>query len=138
MTSLNLDRDRPERRVRPGGGVAILTTGGPLLNSSSMELSPGPRIEALRATIADFLEKEVYPLEEPHLWGEFAVVEPLLEELRAEVRRRGWWLPQIPEVWGGMGLSLLEHAHLSEVLGRTPSAITSSTARRRTPATSRS
>ena len=32
----------------------------------------------------------------------------------------GLWLPQIPSAYGGMGLSLLEHGFVSEVLGQSP------------------
>ncbi|MEM9694187.1 MAG: acyl-CoA dehydrogenase family protein, partial [Myxococcota bacterium] len=43
-----------------------------------------------------------------------------LGEIRDKVKRKGMWLPQAPPELGGMGLSVLEHGLLSEVLGRTP------------------
>jgi acyl-CoA dehydrogenase len=40
--------------------------------------------------------------------------------LRAEVKQAGLWGPQMPAELGGMGLSVLEHGLMSEVLGRSP------------------
>ena len=45
---------------------------------------------------------------------------PLLEQKRARARETGLWAAHIPEEHGGAGLSLLEFAHLSEELGRSP------------------
>jgi alkylation response protein AidB-like acyl-CoA dehydrogenase len=45
---------------------------------------------------------------------------PKLEEKRRKVRELGMWSPQLPKEWGGMGLSFMEHAMLSEELGRCP------------------
>ncbi len=44
----------------------------------------------------------------------------LLEELRAAVKAAGLWGPQIPKELGGMGLGLVDHALVSERLGRSP------------------
>ncbi len=76
-----------------------------------------PLLESARA----FIEDEVMP-REAELLGthDFAAIEPLLEALRAKVKERGLWLPQAPSELGGMGLSVLEHGLMSEVLGRTP------------------
>lgn len=43
-----------------------------------------------------------------------------LDGLRALVKADGMWGPQIPQDLGGMGLSLLHHGMVSEVLGRSP------------------
>ena len=48
-------------------------------------------------------------------WGDDVI--SYLEAKRAENRNAGLWLPQIPEQWGGMGLSLTEFGRMSEVLG---------------------
>lgn len=45
---------------------------------------------------------------------------PQLRGLRAEVKRMGAWAPHLPKNHGGMGLSLVEFARISEVLGRSP------------------
>jgi alkylation response protein AidB-like acyl-CoA dehydrogenase len=45
---------------------------------------------------------------------------PLLAEKRQQVKDLGLWAPHLPEAIGGMGLSLLEFAHISEALGHSP------------------
>ncbi len=52
--------------------------------------------------------------------GSFAAVVPELEAIRAEVKREGLFCPQLPKSLGGMGLSLMEHARMSEELGWSP------------------
>jgi acyl-CoA dehydrogenase len=70
--------------------------------------------------IRDFMHREVYPLEPDFLTGSFRHMLPVLEEKRAKVKAMGLWAPHIPERYGGQGLSLLEFAHVSEELGRSP------------------
>ena len=68
----------------------------------------------------EFMREEVEPLEaQVHAHG-FLASNDALEALRAKAKAAGLWLPQIPEKHGGMGLSLLDHGLLSEVLGRSP------------------
>lgn len=67
-----------------------------------------------------FLEKEVYPLEQAFFRRPFRELLPELTALRNRVKQMGLWGPQLPEELGGMGLSLVEHALVSEALGRTP------------------
>jgi alkylation response protein AidB-like acyl-CoA dehydrogenase len=68
----------------------------------------------------DFVEETVIPLERRFLAEGFHAVSPELEAARGEAKRLGLWAPQLPEAWGGRGLSLLEFGHVSEVLGRSP------------------
>jgi acyl-CoA dehydrogenase len=76
-----------------------------------------PRLDAARA----FIDDEVIPREKELLGADdFTNIEPLLGELRAKVKAKGLWLPQGPKELGGLGLSVLEHGLMSEVLGRTP------------------
>jgi alkylation response protein AidB-like acyl-CoA dehydrogenase len=82
----------------------------------SVPESLAPTLDAVRA----FVECEIVPRERALLGASFREVEPELERLRAEVKRRGLWLPQAPRELGGLGLSVLEHGLVSEVLGRTP------------------
>src|SRR2546423_1713466 len=44
----------------------------------------------------------------------------LIKQMRAQVKALGWWTPQLPKEYGGVGLTLTEFARLSEELGRTP------------------
>jgi acyl-CoA dehydrogenase len=45
---------------------------------------------------------------------------PQLQHLRSEVKRIGAWAPHLAPADGGLGLSLVEFARVSEVLGRSP------------------
>lgn len=79
-----------------------------------------PHIQELCSQVRAFLEQHVLPLEPELDETRFRKLVPTLERVRQEVRSRGWWAPPLPPELGGMGLSLLEFAHLSEELGRTP------------------
>jgi acyl-CoA dehydrogenase len=67
-----------------------------------------------------FVDEHVIPLEAEVRTAGFVAVEPRLHELRQRARTAGWWLPQIAREHGGMGLRVLEHGLVSEVLGRSP------------------
>src|SRR6516162_10740563 len=84
-----------------------------------MEFSTPEKLRDLLGTIRRFVERDVYPLEAP---GEksFAAVLPELKRCRQRVKEMGLWAPQIPKKYGGMGLSFMEHAFVSEELGRCP------------------
>ncbi|HEX2163559.1 MAG TPA: acyl-CoA dehydrogenase family protein, partial [Thermoanaerobaculia bacterium] len=85
-----------------------------------MDFAPPPRVAALLPEVEAFVAERVVPLEPALLHGPFRDALPALEECRAEVRRRGWWLPQIAAEHGGMGLSLVEFGWLAAVLGQSP------------------
>lgn len=79
-----------------------------------------PPTPTLLTDIRTFIQSEVIPLEARLLRGGFRALLPTLQELRREVTGRGWAVPFLPPAWGGMGLSLREFAHVSEVLGQSP------------------
>jgi acyl-CoA dehydrogenase len=86
-----------------------------------MDFSLPPKLEPLLVSIREVMTKLVIPLEKELLAsGSFNQVEPRLNEVRGEVKARGLWAPQLPKDVGGMGLSLMEHARLSEELGKSP------------------
>lgn len=99
----------PSTPARPGGYHSHM--------DFSIPESLAPKLEAARA----FLLDEVIPVE-PDMLGssDFYAVEPKLKELRSKVKSLGLWLPQGPEDVGGLGLSVLEHGLMSEVLGYSP------------------
>lgn len=70
------------------------------------------------ATIREFVEKEIIPLEPFLLNHEYDVLMERLNEKRQTAKSLGFWLPQIPREYGGMGLTLYEHGQVSEILGR--------------------
>jgi alkylation response protein AidB-like acyl-CoA dehydrogenase len=74
----------------------------------------------LLATAREFVEKEVIPLEPLFLTGAHEELAPAIREVRSKARAMGMWAPALPEDVGGAGMSLVEFAHLSEELGRTP------------------
>src|SRR5262245_48504593 len=85
-----------------------------------MDFSIPDATRALLDSMRLFLEREVYPVEKRFLEEGFAAVEPGLNALRERVRSLGLWLPQGPRDLGGLGLSLVDHGLVSEVLGRSP------------------
>jgi acyl-CoA dehydrogenase len=74
----------------------------------------------LLAEIQSFISEQALPLEREFLTRPFSELEPKLEKLRADVKKRGLWAPHLPVELGGRGLSLTEFAHVSAVLGETP------------------
>ena len=84
-----------------------------------MDFAISPKMQEILARMRQFVEQELYPLEpEARLRG-FKAMVPQLREKRRKVRELGLWCPQMPKEHGGMGLTLLEHGLVSEVLGRT-------------------
>lgn len=85
-----------------------------------MDFAVSPKMQDLLAQMRAFVEQEIYPLEPAVAERGFRAMAAELRELRDKVKARGWWCPQIDKDHGGMGLSLLEHGMVSEVLGRSP------------------
>ncbi len=80
---------------------------------------PAPLQETLKK-VRKFLIDEVYPLEAELLSRPFRELLPALAAKRDRVREMGLFAPQVPKDHGGAGLKFMEHALLSEELGRTP------------------
>jgi acyl-CoA dehydrogenase len=78
------------------------------------------QVEPILTKIHAFVEDELIPLEHEFLNSEFRPLLPVLAEKRAQVQDAGLWAPFLPKVYGGMGLPLVEYAHVSEALGRSP------------------
>jgi acyl-CoA dehydrogenase len=81
------------------------------------------RTKMYQANLLEFMESHIYPAEpvyeqqmresgDPHFQP------PILEELKAEARRRGLWNLFHPHPEWGPGLSNLEYAPLAEIMGR--------------------
>src|SRR3979411_930868 len=88
-----------------------------------MEFEFSPRSLELQKQLADFIESHVVPAEpvyrqqveesgNPHFHP------PIMEELKAEARRRGLWNLFLPNSKLGAGLSNLDYAPLCELRGR--------------------
>jgi acyl-CoA dehydrogenase len=84
------------------------------------------RTEEWRERLQDFMDEHVTPAE-PVYESQMAEVghdpsftPPVIEDLKAEARRRGLWNLFLPDVNWGAGLSVLEYAPLAEITGRSP------------------
>ncbi|HKS49597.1 MAG TPA: acyl-CoA dehydrogenase family protein [Amycolatopsis sp.] len=82
------------------------------------------RTEELRAKLAEFLDEHIYPAE-PVFERQLAertdpwATPPVVEDLKAEARRRGLWNLFLPGEHGA-GLTNLQYAPLAELTGRSP------------------
>src|SRR5690349_15470991 len=85
-----------------------------------MDFQNPPALEPVLHRVRAFVRDDLVPLERRFVGGPSSAIEPELEAKRRAVRDLGLWAPQLPREWGGMGLSLLEFAFVSEELGRTP------------------
>ena len=87
-----------------------------------MDFTLSPTAARLEQELLEFMESHVYPAEpvfaeqfaEASLAGEPHRHPPIMEDLKAEARRRGLWNLFLPEI----GLSNLDYATLAEVSGR--------------------
>jgi acyl-CoA dehydrogenase len=80
---------------------------------------PQPLQDTLKS-VRKFLIEEVYPLERDLLSRPFRELLPSLNAKRDKVRELGLFTPQVSKEQGGAGLKFMDHALLSEELGRTP------------------
>ena len=85
-----------------------------------MDFSIPPATETLLARIREFMDAEVYPLEQEARGQGFRALLPRLEETRQRVRETGLWAPQVPTEYGGLGLGFMEHALVCEELAKSP------------------
>ncbi|MGW4636739.1 acyl-CoA dehydrogenase family protein [Nocardia sp. NPDC004415] len=81
------------------------------------------RAEKYRADLLDFMDSHVYPAEpvyaeQMRAAGDPHFQPPVLEELKAEAKRRGLWNLFHPHPGRGPGLTNLEYAPLAEIMGR--------------------
>jgi len=85
-----------------------------------MDFAPSPEIQEFLSHVRKFVETELYPLETDLKGEAWAEVEKAMVPIRAANKQRGWWLPQLGEGHGGMGLSVVEHGLLCAEIGRSP------------------
>ncbi|MEV0810444.1 acyl-CoA dehydrogenase family protein [Micromonospora sp. NPDC050200] len=88
-----------------------------------MDLGPSGRARGLLAALEEFMAERVYPAEPVYAaqleqaGPRSHTLPPVVEELKAEARRRGLWNLFLPDL---SGLSNLEYAYLAELTGRSP------------------
>ncbi len=85
-----------------------------------MDFSVPEKIQTITGMMDEFVEKEIIPLEPELLTKTFREMLPVLEDKRKMVKQMELWAPNHPKEFGGMGLNLVEHAFVSESLGRSP------------------
>jgi alkylation response protein AidB-like acyl-CoA dehydrogenase len=85
-----------------------------------MDFGISEKMQTILGMIREFVDKELIPIERTLWAGELDEVEPTLAEKREMVTKMELWAPNHPKEYGGMGLNLMEHALVSEELGRTP------------------
>ncbi|MGO9838083.1 MAG: acyl-CoA dehydrogenase family protein [Polyangiaceae bacterium] len=83
-------------------------------------LAPTDRARETVTRVREFVQNEVFPAEAKVAELGIREAQPFLESLRDRARTAGLWAPQVPREHGGMGLSFLEYAFVSEELGRSP------------------
>src|ERR687890_962062 len=88
-----------------------------------MDLAPSDRAAALRDDLLAFMDSHVYPAEPVYErqieeGGDPHKLPPVVEELKAEARKRGLWNLFLPDARWGAGLSNLDYAPLCELMGR--------------------
>jgi len=91
-----------------------------------VEFAFSERTEEWRQRLQDFMDEHVTPSEPVYesqmaeVGHDPAVTPPVIEDLKAEARRRGLWNLFLPDGNWGAGLSVLEYAPLAEITGRSP------------------
>ena len=96
------------------------------MSEAVMDLGLSPRVEQLRAKVADMIENEVMPLEEEFLaevsvgdrWEYTPRMTEILEGLKTEAKKRGLWNFWLTDSERGYGLSTVEYAYLAEEMGK--------------------
>jgi len=76
-------------------------------------------LEKVKKEIRTFVIDELIPLEEKAKGWSYAALESALFDCCQNAKAMGYWLPQIPKEWGGMGLTNEQHGQISEILGLT-------------------
>jgi alkylation response protein AidB-like acyl-CoA dehydrogenase len=76
--------------------------------------------DELLQMVKDFMQAEVFPLEQQFSPHDFKKALPTLHKKRALVKKMGLLTPQIPVEYGGAGLSMWEHGLLSSIIGQSP------------------
>ncbi len=68
----------------------------------------------------DFIKHYLLPLESQLLSTPFFEAAKTLDQLREKAKSEGLWTPYLPQEQGGLGLSMLDFAQISELMARTP------------------
>ena len=78
------------------------------------------RLKEIYPQIKTFVEQELYPIEMELLHLPFHQATVILQEKRVKVKQLGLWAPYLSGQDGGLGLSMIEFAQVSELMAATP------------------
>jgi acyl-CoA dehydrogenase len=78
------------------------------------------RLKEIYPRLQNFVEQELYPIEMELLHMPFNKAAIILQEKRVKAKQQGLWAPYLAEADGGLGLTMIEFAQLSELLATTP------------------
>lgn len=92
-----------------------------------MDFSPSPKVREFQDKVTGFMEEHIYPAEaaiekEIEVSGNPHHHPRIIEELKQRARSQGLWNLFLPDTTYGAGLTNLEYAPLSEIMGRSPYA----------------
>jgi acyl-CoA dehydrogenase len=85
-----------------------------------MEPLQSERVSKLLPRFQLILDEDIKPIEPLFLLGKYELLNVELSKIREKVKQVGLWAPHLEEKDGGLGLTLLEFAHISELLGQSP------------------
>ena len=85
-----------------------------------MDFDPPASLRPLLDRVEQFVTEQLIPAEHEIFERGFGESGKQLAELRQRCKHEGLWGPQLPKSLGGLGLTLVEHAIVSERLGRSP------------------
>ena len=85
-----------------------------------MDFAIPDHVQKLRSDIRSFVDAELIPLEAEFNHDDGLALEAQLAPIRQKVKEQGWWAPGLPKDIGGMGLSLMDLALISEEVARSP------------------
>lgn len=85
-----------------------------------MDFTISEKMQTILGMIDEFVDKELIPLEPEFLTKPSTSLRSVFEEKRKMVKQMELWAPNHPKEYGGMELNLMEHALVSESLGRSP------------------
>ena len=88
-----------------------------------MEFELTPRCQEMRAELISFMDEFVYPNEETFdeqldTQGTRWQTPQIVDDLKAEAKKRGLWNLFLPDDHHGAGLTNVEYAPLCEIMGR--------------------
>ncbi len=85
-----------------------------------MDFELSEKMRTILELVERFVAEELIPIEGEMLHGDPATVDEAVSMAQHKVRQMGLWAPNHPVEYGGLGLDMVEHALLSEALGRSP------------------